>query len=141
MWRRHLDLEVGVVDVDMAGWGSVLDDPSGFDLIPATWFPGYTDPEYFLRLLLHSEASSNYGRFSYAPYDELVECTCRATEERTRLELFHEADRMAVAEVVGVIPLTYHRNISLSRPHVKGWWEFGKSWANFADLVVDSPQT
>jgi hypothetical protein len=23
------------------------------------------------------------------------------------------------------------------RPHVRGWWEFGKSSASFADLVVE----
>jgi ABC-type transport system substrate-binding protein len=58
---------------------------------------------------------------------------------RTRLELFHEADRMAVADQVAVIPLVYVRNAIVVKPWVKGWWEFGKSWSSFADLVVGEP--
>src|SRR5262249_15661314 len=37
------------------------------------WMPGYPDPEYMLRLLLHSDALTNAGRFSDEHFDELVE--------------------------------------------------------------------
>jgi hypothetical protein len=42
-----------------------------------------------------------------------------------------------VAERVAVIPLVYGRSTAFVRPEVEGWWEFGKSSANFADLVVN----
>ena len=29
------------------------------------WLPGYADPEYFLRLLFHSDSRTNEGGFSY----------------------------------------------------------------------------
>ena len=35
-----------------------------------------------------------------------------------------------------MIPLAYARNAFLVDPRVRGWWEFGKSWASFADLEV-----
>ena len=54
-----------------------------------------------------------------------------------RLGLFHHADRLAVAELAAMIPLVYTRNTSLRRSSVQGWWEFGKSWANFADITID----
>lgn len=92
---------------------------------------------YFLRLLLHSEAKDNFGSFSHAPYDELVERARAEADGRRRLELFHAADRMAVAEQVAAIPIYYFRNVALVTPHVHGWWECGKSWSSFADLVVD----
>ena len=44
---------------------------------------------------------------------------------------------MAVAEQVACIPLVYGRNVAYVKPYVDGWWEFGKSSASFADLVVD----
>ena len=53
-----------------------------------------------------------------------------------RLELFHEADRLAVADQVAVIPLAYARNVFFLKPGVRGWWEFGKSWSSFADLSM-----
>lgn len=101
------------------------------------WSPGYPDPEYFLRLLLHSEAQDNFGFYAHGPYDDLVERARAETDGRARLELFHAADRMAVAEEVAAIPIAYFRNVALVKPWVHGWWEYGKSWSSFADLLVD----
>jgi len=100
------------------------------------WFPGYPDPEYYLRLLFHSDSRTNEGSFSHAPFDDLIERARRERDGRVRLELFHEADRMAVADQVACIPLVYGRNVAYVKPAVDGWWEFGKSSANFADLQV-----
>jgi ABC-type oligopeptide transport system substrate-binding subunit len=103
------------------------------------WFPGYPDPEYFLRLLFHSDSRTNEGDFSHAAFDDLIEQARRERDGRARLELFHEADRMAVADQVACIPLVYGRNVAYVKPAVEGWWEFGKSSANFADLLVREP--
>jgi oligopeptide transport system substrate-binding protein len=126
MWERTLGITIRTAnDGDEAAVGY------------AGWYPGYPDPEYFLRLLLHSEAQDNFGAFSHAPYDELVDEARAEPDGRRRLELFHAADRMAVADRVAVIPLAYFRGVALVKPWVHGWWEYGKSWSSFADLVVD----
>ena len=106
------------------------------------WLPGYPDPEYFLRLLLHSDSKTNEGGFAHPAFDDLIERARQERSDRDRLELFHEADRMAVADLVALIPVVYGRNAAFVKPRVKGWWEFGKSSASFADLVVgpDSPR-
>ena len=139
-WRLTLDLSV---EVKLCEPGALETDL--FDVAPIVfggWFPGYPDPEYFLRLLLHSEAADNAGRWSYAPFDDLIEHARREPDGRRRLDLFHQADRMAVADQVAVIPLFYARNSFHVKPWVNGWWEFGKSWPSFADLLVtaDSPR-
>jgi ABC-type oligopeptide transport system substrate-binding subunit/class 3 adenylate cyclase len=100
------------------------------------WLPGYADPEYFLRLLFESTSRTNEGGFSDAAFDELIEAARQERSDRGRLERFHEADRYAVAERVAVIPLVYGRDTAFVRPYVEGWWEFGKTSASFADLVV-----
>jgi len=101
------------------------------------WLPGYADPEYFLRLLFQSDSKTNEGGFSYPPFDELIERARRERSDRSRLELFHEADRMVVADRVALIPLVYGRSMAFVKPWVHGWWEFGKSSSAFASLVVD----
>jgi peptide/nickel transport system substrate-binding protein/oligopeptide transport system substrate-binding protein len=101
------------------------------------WLPGYADPEYYLRLLFHSDSRTNEGGFSHPPFDELIERARQERSDRERLELFHEADRLAVADRIAVIPLVYGRSMAFVKPWVHGWWEFGKSSENFADLVVD----
>ncbi len=100
------------------------------------WLPGYPDPEYYLRLLFQSTSRTNEGGFADPVFDELIEAARQERSDRGRLERFHEADRYAVAERVAVIPLVYGRSTAFVQPRVHGWWEFGKSSANFADLVV-----
>jgi ABC-type oligopeptide transport system substrate-binding subunit len=100
------------------------------------WLPGYADPEYILRLLFQSDSRTNEGRFSWEPFDALIERARQERSDRGRLELFHEADRMVVRERVACIPLVYGRSMAIVRPDVRGWWEFGKASSNFADLVV-----
>jgi ABC-type oligopeptide transport system substrate-binding subunit len=101
------------------------------------WLPGYADPEYFLRLLFHSKSRTNEGGFDHPPFDELIERARQERSDRGRLALFHDADRMAVVDRVAVIPLVYGRSLAVLKPYVHGWWEFGKTSANFADLSVD----
>jgi ABC-type transport system substrate-binding protein len=155
------DLSIGVLEDDLpllepvlSGWRDVLgidvrtrtwtlEDtatmPAPRELAPIIftgWLPGYADPEYFLRLLFHSDSRTNEGGFSYPPFDDLIERARQERSDRGRLELFHEADRIAVADRVAVIPLVYGRSFALVKPWVDGWWEFGKTSANFADLDV-----
>ncbi len=111
--------------------------PDTANLRVTGWFPGYADPEYFLRLLFQSDSRTNEGGFSHPPFDDLIEQARRERDNRSRLELFHEADRMAVADQVACIPLVYGRNVAYVKPWVDGWWEFGKSSASFADLFVE----
>ncbi|MDQ3121054.1 MAG: ABC transporter substrate-binding protein [Actinomycetota bacterium] len=127
MWERTLGIEVG------------YDSREESDIGIGAWAPGYPDPEYYLRLLLHSEAQDNYGHFRHEPFDELIELARAEPDGRKRLELFHAADRMAVAEQAAVIPVAYSSAALLVKPHVHGWWEYGKSWSSFADLAVDEP--
>ena len=101
------------------------------------WLPGYADPEYFLRLLFQSTSRTNEGGFADPAFDVLIERARQERSDRGRLERFHEADRYAVADRVAVIPLVYGRSTAFVQPHVKGWWEFGKTSASFADLSVD----
>ncbi len=118
-----------------------LPDPRGIAPIYFTgWLPGYPDPEYYLRLLFHSDSRTNEGGFAYGPFDDLIERARQQRSDRARLELFHQADRMAVAERVAVIPIVYGRSLAIVKPRVRGWWEFGKSSASFADLQVQATE-
>jgi peptide/nickel transport system substrate-binding protein len=134
-WRDGLG-----IDVRLDLWPG-HDPPAGSLLEHAPvalfgWMPGYPDPEYMLRLLLHSEALTNAVHFADERFDELIESARQERNDRIRLERYHDADRYAVADRVAVIPFVYGRSTALVQPQVHGWWEFAKSSANFADLVV-----
>ncbi|HEY5860991.1 MAG TPA: ABC transporter substrate-binding protein [Actinomycetota bacterium] len=136
-WREVLGLEVEMRVWDRASIASL---PPLRDVAPiylTGWLPGYADPEYFLRLLFQSDSRTNEGGFASESFDLLIERARQERSDRSRLELFHEADRMAVVDRVAVIPVVYGRSMALVSPRVQGWWEFGKSSANFAELNVD----
>ncbi len=136
-WRAVLGLDAGLNTWTVSA-RAALSKPTEYGPIYFTgWLPGYPDPEYYLRLLFHSESRTNEGGFAYEPFDDLIERARRERSDRLRLELFHEADRMAVADRVAVIPLLYGRSLAIVKPWVHGWWEFGKSSSSFADLLVD----
>jgi ABC-type transport system substrate-binding protein/class 3 adenylate cyclase len=141
-WREVLGIEVTVVTWSTADLATM---PPPVDHAPVYftgWLPGYADPEYILRLLFHSKSRTNEGGFACEDFDDLIERARQERSDRGRLELFHEADRMAVTREIAVIPLVYGRSLAVVKPWVEGWWEFGKTSSNFADLRIgpDSPR-
>jgi oligopeptide transport system substrate-binding protein len=137
MWRDVLGLEFEIRPWTIAQAYAVAKLTELAGIYVTGWLPGYADPEYFLRLLFQSDSRTNEGGFSHPPFDDLIERARQERSDRARLELFHEADRMAVAERIAVIPLAYGRSMAFVKPWVRGWWEFGKSSASFADLRID----
>jgi ABC-type oligopeptide transport system substrate-binding subunit/class 3 adenylate cyclase len=136
-WRETLGLEVQVYPWTLEEVVALRRPWDAAPIVMTGWLPGYADPEYFLRLLFQSDSRTNEGGFSHPPFDELIEQARQERSDRGRLELFHRADRMAVADRVACIPLVYARSMAVVKPWVHGWWEFGKTSANYADLVVD----
>jgi len=135
-WRDVLGIDA-VTYAESAEQAASLGRPWGTANAAITaWLPGYPDPEYYLRLLLHSQSKTNEGGFSYAPLDQLIDRARREADGRVRLELFHEADRMAIADQVALVPIYYLRGLAYVQPWVAGWWEFGKSCASLANLTV-----
>jgi ABC-type oligopeptide transport system substrate-binding subunit/class 3 adenylate cyclase len=140
-WRSVLGLPIQLELIEPATWRAA-DDRFDFGAITLHgWYPGYPDPEYFLRLLLQSDSrditTRPNSRYRSEAFDALIEQARQERDGPRRLELFHSADRLAVVEDVALIPLVYARNAYLVKPWLHGWWEFGKSWTSFADLHMD----
>ncbi|MGA8016464.1 MAG: ABC transporter substrate-binding protein [Candidatus Dormiibacterota bacterium] len=131
-WREHLGVEVEVT-IRAPSEGLMAEE---VDVEVANWLPGYPDPEYYLRLLLHSQSLSNRGGWSCAAFDELVERAVAQREIGARLALFHDADRLAIQDQCALIPVAYLGALAFVKPWVRGWWEWGKSSASFADLEI-----
>jgi ABC-type oligopeptide transport system substrate-binding subunit len=135
-WKEVLGLDVLVRPWTLEQAFSIKDPTDVAPIAMTGWLPGYADPEYFLRLLFQSDSKTNYGKFSDPEFDQLIERARQERSDRSRLELFHEADRMAVADRIACIPLVYGRSMSFVKPWVSGWWEFGKSSSSVADLMT-----
>jgi oligopeptide transport system substrate-binding protein len=137
-WERVLGLTFPFESWDLREFQALARPWQQWQVYPSGWLPGYADPEYYLRLLLHSDSRTNEGGFRHPPFDDLIERARQERSDRARLDLFHEADRMAVVDRVALIPIAYGRSMAFVKPWVRGWWEFGKSSSSFADLTVDA---
>lgn len=69
---------------------------------------------------------------------ELLDQTRSLRDRDERLRLYRDADRILVADQVGLVPLAYGRDANYVRPWINGFWANTVSAATFADLVVDS---
>ena len=101
------------------------------------WLPGYPDPEYYLRLLFQSTSRTNEGVSQIRRSTSSSSRRGRSAQTAAGSSASTRPTGTPIAERVAVIPLVYGRSTAFVRPEVEGWWEFGKSSANFADLVVN----
>ena len=86
------------------------------------WGPDYADPQTYIDLFT-TGASNNYGHFSNATYDELVEKACfgedAANGTQRWLDMV-EAEKILVNEEVAIVPLYQAGNTALMNPGLSG---------------------
>jgi ABC-type oligopeptide transport system substrate-binding subunit len=71
-----------------------------------------------LRVVFHSAEGSNPPRWRSARFDALVEEAAQITDQKRRMELYQEADRILVAKEAAIVPLGYGRGRILVKPRV-----------------------
>ena len=107
MWRENLNVNVKVEVVD--NWQAYL-DLLGRDA-PAIyrlgWGADYNDPDNSLKAVFHSRSENNWGHFSSAEFDRLVEQAATLSDPAARQALYIQAERILCQDQAAIIPL-YH---------------------------------
>lgn len=85
------------------------------------WFGDYPDPQNFLYILVHQDASAgqNHG-WQNAQFKDLVDRANSLPGGAERLELYSQAEQIFLDEVGGMLPLYHVTGHLLMRPNVKG---------------------
>ncbi len=109
---HYADLQEGISEVARAGW-----------------LADYNDAENFLGLL-KSGINYNYGRWSNAEFDGLLEQAETETDMAARAELLRQAEQIAM-EDSAAIPIYYYASRNVVSPKVQG----------FVDNVFDIHRT
>lgn len=91
-----------------------------FQVARAGWIADYNDAQNFLYLLQTSTGRQNYGRYSNADYDRLMDEAALESDLDKRSKLMREAEAIAMAEQA-VIPIYYYVSKNMVASHVKGW--------------------
>jgi ABC-type oligopeptide transport system substrate-binding subunit len=126
-WQDTLRVEVALEGLPLVEFIRRLDhtykEPTnGLDMYLSVWGADYPDPQNFLSQQLRTNSPFNNGHWSNPTFDDLVRQADRMVEQnryRERLNLYNQAEQIAVAEV-GWLPLYNPQSSILIRPTVQG---------------------
>jgi oligopeptide transport system substrate-binding protein len=130
-WRENLGLEVewDVLDVMSAYDKLAQDSPP---LFWAAWSADYPDPDALLRMLfLHP-----FNRWHNAAYDKLVQQARQLTDQKKRMDLYRQADRILV-EQVPLTPVMFLRQHLLVKPWVRNYAMSLMGEVFWKDVIVE----
>ncbi len=119
MWRENLGVEVSirVLEPQFYLYNLKAEKDQMYEL---AWIADYPHPQNFLDVLFRSGGENNFGEYSNARVDELLDAGARAPDEETGYALYHQVEQILVDEAA-VLPLWFGQNYTLVKNHVKGY--------------------
>ena len=96
------------------------------------WVADYPDPDNFLRVCLQHCLPG----WRNETFERLIEQAGRITDQRQRLELYRQADKMLI-EDAALMPLTYGRWPMLVKPWVKQYTHAPQRRVFWQDVVIE----
>lgn len=95
---------------------------SDFEVADGAWVADFDDPINFLYLVDSETGQQNYGRYSNAEYDALLEQASRTRDLEARAEIFAEAEKLML-EDYPITPMWVQVTKNLVDPDLTGWEE------------------
>ncbi|MEE8391420.1 MAG: ABC transporter substrate-binding protein [Anaerolineae bacterium] len=129
-WRENLAVEIRWKIMEWATFLNRLDREPPHLFIFA-WAADYPDPDNFLRVFFRSQRT----RWRNEAYDRLVEEARRVTDQRERMRLYGQADRILVEEAP-IISLACGRCHLLVKPWVKLHMSAVGRWL-WKDVIIE----
>jgi oligopeptide transport system substrate-binding protein len=126
MWKETLGVDIEINTEELAKFNDDLtatankpDDPAAFSFYISVWGADYPDPQNFVSQQLRTDVGNNNGHYSNAEFDKLVDQADVDPDMSKRLQLYQEAETIALTEE-GWLPLFYGKGNLLISPAVKG---------------------
>jgi oligopeptide transport system substrate-binding protein len=119
MWKQNLGVEAELFNQEVTPHYDNLEQ-NNFDVARAGWIADYNDAQNFLYLLETRTGRQNYGRWSNAEFDKLMEQAATTTDMDKRAALLRQAEEIAMEEQP-IIPIYYYVSKNLVSTKVVGW--------------------
>jgi len=119
MWKQNLGVQAELFNQEVTPHYDNLEQ-NNFDVARAGWIADYNDPQNFLYLLETRTGRQNYGRWSNAEFDSLMEQASTTTDMDKRSSLLRQAEAIAM-ENQPIIPIYYYVSKNLVSTRVNGW--------------------
>jgi oligopeptide transport system substrate-binding protein len=119
MWKSELGIEIELHNQEWKAYLSTR-EAGEFDILRASWFGDYDDPNTFLSLG-ETENGNNHTNWSSAEYDRLIQKAAHTQAPEARKAIFQKAEALLLEEMP-VIPLYFYVTSRLIAPSVQGWY-------------------
>ncbi len=116
MWQDTLGATVSLRGVEGRAY-SVNAAQGAHDVWRMGWGMDYPDAHNIHMELFHSSVGQP-ATFKNSEYDRIIEEAAVASDLATRQQLYRIAERILVQDQVGVIPIYWYADNSLTKPHV-----------------------
>ncbi|PQP80529.1 peptide ABC transporter substrate-binding protein [Paenibacillus sp. PCH8] len=118
MWKQNLGVDVKSENQE---WGVFLENRQNqnFQVARAGWSADYNDPYNFLEMWTTGN-TNNDSKFSNEQYDKDVKDTVKSADPAARMAAFADAEKILIQDEMGVMPIYYYTNVSLTKPYLKG---------------------
>ena len=121
MWEQILGVQVEIQQVEWATFLKDLNRNKFQAFAGLGWEADYPDPQDFLDVLFHTDSSINHGGYSNKEVDAVLEEARIEQDVQRRIDLYHNAEEMILADAAWV-PLWYQgENFRLVKPYVKNY--------------------
>ncbi|WP_304354069.1 peptide ABC transporter substrate-binding protein [Brachyspira innocens] len=118
MWKEALNIEVAV-RTEESKITLPFRESGNYQMARTSWTGDYDDPLTMLQIMT-SDSDINYGGFSNARYDSLIDFAITATNAKERMEALKEAESILFEEVP-IIPFIYRTDFLVVNPKLKNY--------------------
>ncbi len=118
MLKQNLGITVNVRVMEWSGFLAARNE-NKLQLYFLSWYADYLDPQNFLSFLLAGDAKLNHDGYKNDKFDDLCKKADSILDEKQRLELYSQAEDVAVMDAAR-IPLYFQRDAVLHSPRVTG---------------------
>ncbi|CAM4474216.1 oligopeptide transport system substrate-binding protein [Paenibacillus endophyticus] len=118
MWRNSLGVEVKLANQE---WATFLEtrDAGQFDIARAGWGADINHPVNYTYDLIHPNSGNNDGKYNNPKVGELLDNSLVAETPEKSVEMMAEAEKIAMAEDMAVLPLYYYTTVTMLKDGFK----------------------
>lgn len=133
MWKNTLNINI-IVRTEESKITLPFRESGNYQMARTSWTGDYNDPLTMLQIMT-SYSDINYGGFSNARYDYLIEYASVSANAQKRIEALKEAESIIFDEVP-IIPLIYRTDFLIVNPKLKNYIDepLGRYKFNYAYL-------
>jgi len=118
MWRKNLGVEVKLTNQE---WGTFLETRKAqqFGIARAGWGADFNHAINFSYDLIHPKSGNNDGKYNNPEVGKALDESLLAADEKSRLDLIAKAEKIALSDDMGVLPIYYYTTVTMQKPGFK----------------------